>query len=546
MNTKQQTTKSYGTFVRFPLSVFHFLQKFQEEIFLLFLVLMVISLPTSRFGLSVGQFGLLGIWAIGGNLKQKFTRFFNSKAAIVMVLLYLMHVVGMMYTSDWNYGLKDLRIKLPLLWLPVLFVSVDFITPKKMKAVLQIYIGAVVVSTLYSLRVNLLQSVSDFREISPLISHIRLSLNICIALFLSVFYLYQYWNYKRLLSILFGITALWLFFTLIMVESVAGVFIVFIGLSLIGFYLLFKKVNRGLKWAIGIFLLLVYGATMFFLQQTTTQYFTPRTTDFSNLDKYTASGNTYLNDTTSTQIENGEYIFIYVSYDELREAWNQKSNMDFDSLDMKHQSLRGTLVRYMNSKGLRKDAEGFSKLTDKDVRNVEMGIANVEYAKKFSVRSRLYKLFWEYQSYENGLSPEGNTFLQRLEYWKTSTYIIADHFWTGVGTGDVQHAFDRKYQETNSRLSPEVRFRSHNQFLAIFVGFGVFGFFLFLFTLIYPAVVEHKFTNYFYFTFWLTLMISMLFEDTLETQMGVTLFAFFNAFLLFQPRKKTDQVTRNS
>jgi hypothetical protein len=29
------------------------------------------------------------------------------------------------------------------------------------------------------------------------------------------------------------------------------------------------------------------------------------------------------------------------------------------------------------------------------------------------------------------------------------------------------------------------------------------------------------------------MMMSMLVEDTLETQMGVTVFAFFNAFLLF-------------
>jgi hypothetical protein len=37
-------------------------------------------------------------------------------------------------------------------------------------------------------------------------------------------------------------------------------------------------------------------------------------------------------------------------------------------------------------------------------------------------------------------------------------------------------------------------------------------------------------------------MLSMVVEDTLETQMGASLFAFFNAFLLFafldEPKKK--------
>ncbi len=36
-----------------------------------------------------------------------------------------------------------------------------------------------------------------------------------------------------------------------------------------------------------------------------------------------------------------------------------------------------------------------------------------------------------------------------------------------------------------------------------------------------------------YYVFYVILILSMLFEDTLETQMGLTLFAFFNSFLLF-------------
>ena len=161
MNKKPGTTKVAGI-LRYPLYIFNLLQKYQEEVFLFFVGMMVISLPTSRFGLSFAQFGLLGIWIIGGNLKQKFLTFFKSRSAIVLVLIYLMHVAGLMFTSDFTYAFKDLRIKLPLLWLPVLFVSVNFISPRRMKIILQIYIGAIVVSTLYSLRINLFQNVATY------------------------------------------------------------------------------------------------------------------------------------------------------------------------------------------------------------------------------------------------------------------------------------------------------------------------------------------------------------------------------------------------
>ena len=195
----------------------------------------------------------------------------------------------------------------------------------------------------------------------------------------------------------------------------------------------------------------------------------------------------------------------------------------------------------MNSKGLRKDGSGFQKLTENDIRNVEAGIANIEYAKKYSLKSRLYKLFWEYQAYQRGSGPGGNTILQRFEYWRVAVLIIQDHFWTGVGTGDVPDAFSQKYVEVDSPLPMELRFRSHNQYLSIAVAFGIFGLFWFLFSLIYPMIRQRKYSDFIYVSFLITLLISMLVEDTLETQMGVTLFAFFNALLLFAPKTKVNE-----
>ncbi len=71
--------------------------------------------------------------------------------------------------------------------------------------------------------------------------------------------------------------------------------------------------------------------------------------------------------------------------------------MDYDGKDEKGQELKMTLIRYLNSKGLRKDAEGMDQLDEKDIRNVEQGIANQYYAKKFNLNSRIYKFLWEYQ-----------------------------------------------------------------------------------------------------------------------------------------------------
>ncbi len=195
------------------------------------------------------------------------------------------------------------------------------------------------------------------------------------------------------------------------------------------------------------------------------------------------------------------------------------------------------MIRYLNSLGLRKDREAVESLDDLDIRNVEKGIANVVYAKKISLKTRIYKLLWEFQVRKGGGNPGGHSLLQRLEFWKASIGIIEENFWIGVGTGDIEQVFEEQYQEHQSYLAPEWRHRAHNQYLAIFVSFGVIGFLLFIFSLLYPAIKNQNLHDYLYFVFFFILLLSMFYEDTLETQAGATFYAFLNSLLLFARKK---------
>ncbi len=85
----------------------------------------------------------------------------------------------------------------------------------------------------------------------------------------------------------------------------------------------------------------------------------------------------------------------------------------------------------------------------------------------------------------------------------------------------------------NSPLTKEWRLRSHNQFLAIGTAFGITGLLFFLFTLLYPLLKHKKYNSYLYLMFFTIAFLSMFTEDTLESQAGVTFFAFFNCFFLF-------------
>jgi O-antigen ligase len=127
----------------------------------------------------------------------------------------------------------------------------------------------------------------------------------------------------------------------------------------------------------------------------------------------------------------------------------------------------------------------------------------------------------------------------RLEFWKTAFYIIKNNPLMGVGTGDAQSEFNQAYEQTNSSLNPEWRLRSHNQYLAIGVSFGVLGLLYFLFYLIYPACKLQKKLHFLYWPFFIIALLSFFTEDTLETQTGVTFFIFFQTLFLWIASSET-------
>jgi len=106
--------------------------------------------------------------------------------------------------------------------------------------------------------------------------------------------------------------------------------------------------------------------------------------------------------------------------------------------------------------------------------------------------------------------------------------IINNNLITGVGTGDIQDEFDNYYRQDQSELKSQYRVRTHNQYLTFFITLGIFGFIWFLYATIYPLLLFSR-INLILFVSQMVLLLSFLTEDTLETQPGVTLYAFIIA-----------------
>lgn len=544
-----------------------FIQKIGIDAYFVVMVLIAISLPFSKFTLSVFQFALLFIWIGEGvdwkqkkglpgandrlfavlysfqtglfllwrNFLKKFKDFLDNPVAVAMASLYFLHVAGLLTTNNFDYALKDLRVKLPLLFFPVVMSTMPRFSAIKTRILVGFFVAAVLTGTIISFWFYLQKDFKDIREISLFISSVRFSLMVVFVFFILWFELLEPKKWSIKTKILLILLTIWFLMYLVLLESVIGL----VSIVIISGVLLMREALKNQKiiikaLAVSLFTLMVSALGWYTYSAVEELTYRPKL-DISKLDKYSRLGNAYRHDTLNFGVEDGRYVGIYFTEKELSEAWNKRSSYDFYGKDEAGQLIMYTIIRYLTSVDLRKDADGVAALSAEDIRFIEKGIANKRYVDSPGLKNRISKIITGYEQFTGLNNPNGSSIMQRVEHIKASLYLIKENFWIGVGTGDMPDSFQTAYNKIQSRLNPEVRWRSHNQYLSMLIAFGFFGFIWFLFSLIYPGFKSGRVSERLYLVFLLLMMLSMLSEDTIETQIGVSFFAFFLNFLLFQP-----------
>ncbi len=495
------------------------------------LSLLLIGLPLSLFLTSLSQFFLAGSFFLEGDWKEKFRRFFRNPIAMSLAGLWLFHVVGLLWSHDLVQGWRDVRIKLPLLVLPVIMAGSGPLEKPSFRFLLKLFIAAVTVASLIHAVILwgwTSHPVQDVRDIFIFnISHIRFSLFTVLAISSAVM-LARKDEIKEVMVT--ALLVLWLTAFLWMAALATGLLIL-LALSLTG--LGYWSIQRWKKSWQRIVLL----STVTLLIIGSWQKFSSRQPDISSKTYadpekvYSPSGTYYLNEPDRTEEENGYRVWCYISDPELRAAWNTRSTTPFDSLDGRGQPLRTTLIRFLSSKGLKKDSVGMTQLSDEEITAITRGLANVLYLDLSPIELRLQETFWEWSAYRSRGDVNGHSLAQRLEYWGNAAWVIRHHPWLGVGTGDLPDQLLNAYEVRQSPLTDKYRLRCHNQYLAVGVALGVIGLSYFIVVLLLPFFSTVK-TDVLFWGFWLIVVLSMFTEDTLETQPGATFFALFMALFL--------------
>jgi len=503
------------------------------HLYLFGLLLLAASQPLSRFMVSVSQFWLVGAWILHGNFAEKWLQFKKNKIVWLLPSLWLIHVVWLIGTDDWAMAFKDIKIKLPLLLLPIIVGTIPRLTVLHVKLIVYTLAVSCLIASVYDLVIYHVRNIEDPRNMSVFISHIRFSLYINVVI---LFILYEIYENHKSLHHIFKIVAfsmlIWFVVFLFLLQSFTGIIILIICLVIFFLKITLSISQKWIKLGTIAVVFILLSQPIIYLNRAVEKFYTIKD-DLTKINSITPNGNKYSNDYKQNTIENGHYTGLYVCDVELIESWNKRSKIQLSGLDAKGKYIYYTTIRYLTSKGLRKDLDGVYSLSQKDIENIESGIPNIIFEDRSKFDVKIYELIWQFDVYSKGGYASGHSVTQRFEFLKVGWYVFRHHFWMGIGTGDTFSEFSKAYIETKSNIDKEFRYHSHNQLFTFLITFGCVGSLWIFSVLVYYFYYGIKNKLFMFSIFYTIAFLSFLNEDTFETQAGSTFFAFFYCVFLF-------------
>ncbi|RPI45486.1 MAG: hypothetical protein EHM46_01670, partial [Bacteroidetes bacterium] len=374
-----------------------------EEIYFYGLIFTAVSLPLSIYTTTLSQILLLANWLAEGRFREKWERFRSTPALWVFLSLYLIHALGLFWSEDSAYSFQDMKGKVALFVIPLVVGTSLPLTGRQADRILLFFVTGVFAGSIASLAALagwLPVQVDNYRDLSLFISHIRFSLMIVVAILAVVYYLYLRHNsLGRFEKIFYMVSLVWLPVFLVVLKSLSGIVI----MGFLTFFLLFRAVfeirDRVIRFMVLVPVIMIPLFSIIYLGNAIKKYYTVEKLDPGDIDHYTAEGNPYVNIPERKEVENGHFVWIHICEMELEREWNRVSQVDYRGKTSNGNRIRQTLIRYLTSRGLRKDAAGVRQLSADDIRAIEHGVANHIYLQHFRLYPRIYEVIWEIDRY---------------------------------------------------------------------------------------------------------------------------------------------------
>ncbi len=517
--------------------------KHSDSVFFWILALCSILVLWGNFIITLCCILLTAFWIFDGNFKSKFATLLTRKSSLFLSIICATILLRPIVQLPEKEALQFLVSKLPFLIYLIAIGSHTELSAKKFHCLMLIFVAGVVVNTIFSFGCYLfnLTDTLNFRAIGVFMSHIRLSLFAIVAASVCVHYLFFCRDFANTKTTIFlSVSLCWLAFFIIFSKILIAYVIVSILLIVLSIVLAYryKSFSSAIAIIVAISVLLL---TFCVLLYSECRYFIYHDTHSTEqLRTKTARGNDYVHSTENPTIENGHIVYINVCETELDSCWKLKTGRSIYDLNETGYKYLHVLYRYMASKNLWKDADGFAELSDEDIQNILDGFTNYRFTSNLSINKRIYESFWEIYMYINGGNPDGHSITQRLEFHKCAMETLKRYPWFGTG-GLIGSEMYKTYQETNSPLSQKNWNLPHNQFFHIAVTTGLIGLLLFLICITGMIIYTRNKWNTITASWFIAMLVSFCSEDTLNTHAGLVFCILLGSIILFaQPEKQTE------
>jgi hypothetical protein len=520
------------------------LNRWRENVFFFSLILLAGVFPFSEALVSIFS-GILFFQALV--LRSWFhptVRERSWRIVLMPVSVYVIYLIGTLFTQDITFALYELKKTVFWVAIPLAVFLSPKLPEKRLYFVFLVFIGSVTVASLIITGRLLLHDYFQFEGFRAfsIVSHIRFSLQVVLALILLLWFIIRgkYREYGISPMVVYSLL-LWLALFLFLLKSLSGIF-AFIGTAGISLlYFAVKTKSKRVKIFLLIFLVVFTAIPGVFVGRVFYDYYDFKEVDPDKVEKYTASGNPYSHDFKRSMRENGHLVDIYICEDELRQEWNKRSEIKYDDI-VNGYPLGSTLMRYLTSLGYKKDSTGVSKLIADDIRLIEEGVTNFKFKNRyFSIYPRIYESIWEMDQYFRSGNPNDKSLAQRIEFIKASLLIIKEKPLFGIGTGNWKMKYDEVYNEMDTKLAPEKRGPSHNQYLNYMVKFGLAGFVWIMLVVLIPVFSLGNKRNFMFMLFLVAYAFASLGDANLETHMGLSFFIFFYSLFLWNSTSEMKQ-----
>ena len=474
----------------------------------------------------IGLFLCLVLW------RESFKNFSKKIIpAICISSVFILDIVGTLWSNDTKEAWHIIIHEVSFLTVPMFIALCSPLKKNVLSFQFMIYVFFCLLGTFVGSFNYIFSQYADIRHLIPGARNIAFALNTAFIAIILFTYTYNTKKYRKIAIPII----LWLIVFLIIMQMLSGLVAIILFAIIEIIYLAIKKKNKIdiLLSCVMCCCLIAFGIWIY---REYNNYFTPKEAFIGNKNLKTPDGNLYTG-TDDKFIENGYLVNNYTCPTEVETEWEKrtgKSIKEFckDSL----YSYESLIYRYLNSKGLHKDAQAIRQLNDEDLENIYHGLANVVYAEKFSLKPRLYQTFYEFERFINTGSVSNKSLIQRFAMTNSAFHLIKGNIVFGTGTSDAKKAL--KAQLNKDYPSLEVKDADpHNQFIYLVVSFGIFGLVAFILICSYPIVTLKLWRNKYFLCFIFICLCYMFVESSLRMMAGRMFFVMFFALFAFNNKE---------